>query len=69
MKKYILSIFICLLTNSSFSQSNLWQKTILKPSDSTSFVKKLYNGRYQTYSLNLNNLKTQLENAPLRNDI
>ena len=66
MKNYILSVFLCLITYSSFSQSNLWKKTILKPSDSASFVKKLYNGRYQTFSLDLNNFKSQLANAPLR---
>ena len=68
MKRNILSILLCLLTYVSFSQSNLWKKTILKSSDSTSFAKNLHSGKYQTFSLGLDNLKTQLANAPLRGE-
>ena len=68
MKRYILSILLCLLTYGSFSQSYLWKKTKLKSSDSTSFAKNLHSGKYQTFSLGLDNLKTKLANAPLRGE-
>ena len=68
MKKIIPRIILCLVTTLSFSQSNLWKKTKLKPSESTLSIKSLHEDKYQIFSLDLNAFKSQLTNTPLRTD-
>ena len=69
MKKIIPRIILCLVTTLSFSQSNLWKKTKLKPSESTLSIKSLHEDKYQIFSLDLNAFKSQLTNTPLRTDL
>jgi hypothetical protein len=67
MKKIFLLLSILLFSiNKGFSQNNLWQKTTL---DQTSSLQKMDRAsmpnEFQLFSLNLNDLKNQLHNAPL----
>ena len=68
MKKLILILFLFLNASVCFSQSILWKKTKLKPSESPSYVKNLHKDKYQIFSLNYDTLKSMLVDAPLRTD-
>ena len=66
MKKYILSVFICLLTNSSFSQSSNWKLIDVEKtnfSNTSLKLRKTVPTNFKIYELDTKKLKKELSFA------
>ena len=68
MKKITLTLFLSMICFVCYSQTNLWRKIKLNPSEAKSYVKNLHKDKYQIFSLDYNTLKSKLVDAPLRTD-